>query len=483
VRTVETYPTPAVESDELLKSSQVIDLTSHLPEDDTLNKTLAAAGVTADAVLDIEAGRQRFAVVDISKAPSSRVRGGRAYRPFAPYVALGRNSPEVMELEETSPYMLLHLADNGTLTARALRKGEPIVLGRGTHAKDPKSARFEYAHSDYLSREHLTLFLGRDGRTLQIDDSSTNGTKLRYSTDTAAEKAVHQTTPPIYDHLREARPPKLEPNYRHAASMQPDELWAEKNNSGRYQDPSYVRNYQRVRTHIVETFKQGDLYKDSQAFTQFLKSTHHFLARTGDYGRLNFRDVPTDDYGEFREGGKRNARMGQARWTAELGEYYGDPYAQRFERGIPGSESFSEVSLPGIEERDLPYDVVRYDKDGNPKDVEDGGYEYVYPPASSIPEYIDQITSLGQQIEGAIKQGGVNPDAVLSLIARQYQYGAIVRPFNQINNSIFMQFANAQVKLLGYNGVTHGAMDIAAQRLQPDTFARYFIDRVKGVAE
>ena len=92
-----------------------------------------------------------------------------------------------------------------------------------------------------------------------------------------------------------------------------------------------------------------------------------------------------------------------------------------------------------------------------------------------------QYQKLGSEIAGSFDRTDVDKDYVLDLIARQYQYGANARPFAQINNSLFMELANMQIKLLGYEGMTHAQMDIVAQRIQPKAFSKYFIDRVKGV--
>ncbi len=65
---------------------------------------------------------------------------------------------------------------------------------------------------------------------------------------------------------------------------------------------------------------------------------------------------------------------------------------------------------------------------------------------------------------------------ILGKIAEHYQYAANARPFEQINNSLFMNEVNTLLKKAGMKSIPHGMLDHAAQRLQPETFKRYFVD-------
>lgn len=281
-----------------------------------------------------------------------------------------------------------------------------------------------------------------------------------------------------------------EPDYEAACSMHPDELWAEPGNNGREQDPLYVATYQKVRAELVDMFRSGNLYGSAGSFAGCLKRLHRSIAESGVYrpltGRLHLRP---EHYGEFdtRYGRFSNVRLGQSLAIVPIAQNFGDPYGAngRFGGGYPNTESMHVVELPGISPDNLPYDIVRYGADGQIKEIRDGeralysqgGYEYMYPDVEGVGEYLSRMQQIGDTIERAIKSGAPTTNEVLSLIAQQYQYGACGRPFVQINNSLLMQLANMQVKLLGLPGMTHGCMDIAAQRMQPGTFACYFVAR------
>ena len=276
-------------------------------------------------------------------------------------------------------------------------------------------------------------------------------------------------------------------DYAHALAMHPDELWAERDNGGRPQDPDYIRNYGAVREYLVGAFREGTLYSSPETFASYLKLAHGFLGKSGDYNRLSAQKLDPNEYGEFQAPGRSsNSRLSQSRWASEIAAMFGDAYGAngRFESGQPNSQDVWQLELPGISRDNIPYDVVRYDGKGNLKSLNhkkyvNNGYEYVYPDSAGAGEYMQQMQQLGRTIETATKEGGMNFDDVLALVAKQYQYGVSARPFKQINNSLFMQLANAQVKMLGFGGLTHGHMDIAAQRMRPDAFARYFTARVK----
>ncbi len=289
------------------------------------------------------------------------------------------------------------------------------------------------------------------------------------------------------------QPLRTIPHYNSARSMLPDELWTEPNNGGREQNPAYIGAYRRVRELLVDLFATGTLYASTEQFTESLQRLHKIIASSGVYqsptgrhhlepkyyGRLD------DRYGRFS-----NVRLAQARLIVPIAARFGDPYGadNRLQSGAPNSENSYVLRLPGIALDNLPYDVVRYDTSGLVREIRDGerdfypcgGYEYFYPDVKGVDEYLEQMYQLGTRIERAIKNGYADDREPLSLIAKQYQYGVCARPFVQINNSLFMQLVNMQLKLLGYAGITHGQMDIAAQRMQPSAFCRYVAARVEG---
>jgi hypothetical protein len=294
---------------------------------------------------------------------------------------------------------------------------------------------------------------------------------------------------PSREHRITTRPEQRRtPNYANARYVQPDELWRRRGNGGREITPDlreYIAVYRRVRDRTVDALERGDLYQSGAAFAAFLKSLHRTPGLAENYNRLNpSKPVDRHEIGMLRNelehwGQPWNSRTDDAREAIKVALEYGDPYgaSSRLERGRPNSTNEHLLRLPGIPERYLPRDTVSYDSAGYklPRD----GYTFVYPPSAAIPVYMSQIARLGQEIDAATRGGSQSYDEILRLIAQQYQYGAAIRPFAQINNSLFVNLANAQIKLLGLKGLTHESMDMVAQRVRPETFARYFVDRVR----
>ena len=61
-------------------------------------------------------------------------------------------------------------------------------------------------------------------------------------------------------------------------------------------------------------------------------------------------------------------------------------------------------------------------------------------------------------------------------MAEHFQYAANARPYSQINNSLYMNEINTLLQRAGMKVMPHSNLDVVAQRLQPETFKKYFID-------
>lgn len=232
-------------------------------------------------------------------------------------------------------------------------------------------------------------------------------------------------------------------------------------------DKDYINNQSKVRELFVDSILDGTLYSgdDPNVFIEKLKEAHRLANENGVYTRISKKNLNENQIGVFRPSRSTtiNRRKDEAIKVSQIAQRYSDPY---FDRGSYYKEKI--VVLENIDFKNLPWDFL------NKKNV----YAYWYPPAEAIPQYMKQMNILGKKIVEAIDDDNVDNREILKLIAKQYQYGAIIRPFVQVNNSLFMNLVNAQLKLLGYNGIPHGDLDFAAQRLQTANFVKYFIDEV-----
>ena len=267
-------------------------------------------------------------------------------------------------------------------------------------------------------------------------------------------------------------------DFDNAYDLHPDELCRQPNNDGQPLSQAYIDAYTTARWTLVNHLRSGALYKSTDDFTEVIKAVHHQLAEDSGYNDLNSSQLNPEHYGQFRGNNRLpNGRYNASLRAAQIGENYGDEYSiDRLQEGAAFTYSTLYQRLPGISKDNQVFDTVKYSET---REVYD--YRFYYPPGGeALDEYMDKIVELGQQVQYCDTFSNTGKGQALDLIARQYQYGACARPFRQINNSLFMLLANAQVKSLGFPGVTHAEMDLVAQRLQPDSFSRYFCDRVHG---
>lgn len=130
-----------------------------------------------------------------------------------------------------------------------------------------------------------------------------------------------------------------------------------------------------------------------------------------------------------------------------LAKKYHDPYTNK------GTQI---VNLPGINPAGLPMDIWK-----NKQVI------HYYP----SPKYFDEYLQMMKK--------KLEEKTTIKSIANYYQYGINMHMFENINQSLFANQANAMLKLLGLKPIEHGIIDFVAMRLQPKNFADYFIDEVK----
>lgn len=145
-----------------------------------------------------------------------------------------------------------------------------------------------------------------------------------------------------------------------------------------------------------------------------------------------------------------------------LARKYADPYLNK---GI------QTLYLPDISAAGLPRDQWR-----NSDNV-----IHYYPD----PKFFDQYLSVMEKTLEEFMENINNADKykLFLLIARYYQYAINMHMFEHVNQTLFCNQLNTMLKLIGLNPIEHGVLDFAAMRLQPESFAKYFIDEVKTNAK
>jgi hypothetical protein len=169
-------------------------------------------------------------------------------------------------------------------------------------------------------------------------------------------------------------------------------------------------------------------------------------------------------------------RRSQAEEVAKLAIRARDPYKDRFRKSHHGVVMYPK--LENIPDSQLPTDIVTGD------DFRE--YRLQYPAGAYVLEnYFRQVDIKHDDIKGKAYEHSSHetrrqqrPISVLGALAEQYQLLACIREFQGANNSLHMNLVNMYLKTMGLRGISHGNLDLVAQRFQPASFKRHFIRQV-----
>lgn len=228
---------------------------------------------------------------------------------------------------------------------------------------------------------------------------------------------------------------------------------------------AYWQNNAEARLVFDDYVNQGD-FSNGKAFKSMLKKSHRLAVEGSDGERRYYKKsgAPLGEDqlpgGEFHPGVMGGIRNEESAQVEKLAQKYGDPY--RLESDQPSQA----VQFPGIESKDQPNNMVML-----------GGQRHIYPTPKAFDAYFDQMQNRLDKLE---KLPPDAKDQKLQTIGEFYHYAANVRPFHNVNNSLFMNFTNSLLKRHGFKPVYHGLLDHAAHRLQPKAFNQYFKDWTQG---
>lgn len=139
-----------------------------------------------------------------------------------------------------------------------------------------------------------------------------------------------------------------------------------------------------------------------------------------------------------------------------LAQKYNDSYTNK------GTQM---IHLPGIDPNSYPMDKWKNNQ-----------VIHFYPDPKYFDQYLKIMKSKLEQF--VLKMDRKVDQGILEIIASYYQYGVNMHMFENVNQSLFANQANAMLKLLGLKPIEHGIIDFVAMRLQPENFKKYFIDEV-----
>ena len=241
--------------------------------------------------------------------------------------------------------------------------------------------------------------------------------------------------------------------------MDLDELCREKGNGGRPLPENYISNSKDVRQHFLDAMETGEYLESPESYIKVLNRGHE-LAYAGASGRSYYYQksghlARPDEINPGQIMGANvhpnNSRIEESQYVESIAKKYGDNYTL---------DEPSRVELPGISEEALPQNFAG---------------RHLYAPGSHYSEYFAEMYRTAKNSMNLIENGGSKAD-ILSAIAEHYQYAANLRCYNNINNSLFMNEVNTMLKKAGMPTMPQGMLDHVAQRFQPDSFKKYFID-------
>ena len=231
---------------------------------------------------------------------------------------------------------------------------------------------------------------------------------------------------------------------------------------------AYWQNNAEARLCMQNYLDKGN-FNNVQEFKGMLQQAHGLAVEgsTGDnryYAGRRGEILGSDQLpaGEFHSGVMGGVRVSVNEQVDGLAKKYGDPY-----RNHPDKPA-EPVHLSGIA------------NDGQPQNMPfmGAGQRHFYPGPEHFDNYFSQMQDRLKRLDSLPKDAP--KEVVLKNVAEFYQYAANVRPFFNVNNSLFMNMTNELLTRHGQKPVYHGILDHAAQRLQPEAFNRYFADWAQG---
>lgn len=236
-------------------------------------------------------------------------------------------------------------------------------------------------------------------------------------------------------------------------------------NDGKELNINYLENSAQTRLFFNNRIEGNTFAPDFETYKLNIETAHKLAygGATGEnlYYMKNGELLKMEAGREHQYSQLSNNYVEKAQDVDAIAQKYGDEYS---------STSISSPKLKGISDDALPVNMFTQHK---------------YPDSKHLDQYFQQMYRTANEAEQMIKRGIKTPaekKAFLEKLAEHYQYAANARPFEQINNSLFMNEINTMLSKAGMATMPHGILDHAAQRLQPDTFKKYFIDQYKETA-
>jgi hypothetical protein len=238
-------------------------------------------------------------------------------------------------------------------------------------------------------------------------------------------------------------------------------LVREKGNKGLQIPLKYRQNSAEARFRMEQAMNDGS-YNSLQSYKKAMQEAHD----------ISYRGCSGNNYYYEKRGQLLKINGGKVRGTGVLKSYYPLEADRIVAVGRDYNATYIGAGRQGYRNQ--------IELEGIPNDAQPGNAEKVhfYPDGKYMDLYFKRMQETGKEVLNLIKSGAPHQHIVTN-IAKHYQCAANARPFEQINNSLFMNEVNLMLRRAGLHEIPHGILDHAAQRLQPQTFQQYFINYVE----
>ena len=229
-------------------------------------------------------------------------------------------------------------------------------------------------------------------------------------------------------------------------------------NNGKPIDDNYLKTSKEVRYCLNKAINTGEYTQSFEDYKNLICKAHS-IAYCGYSGneywyKKNNQIIKIEPYNIRYKDGLLKSSYGEHAFEVEnIAKKYGDPYRA-------SNKNVTTVKLKNISSAAMPIN---------------SSYTHIYPSGIYMDEYFKNMYETSKQAIQLIHNNAPQK-MILDKIAEHYQYAVNARPFERINNSLFMNEANTLLKKAGMSAIPHGILDHVAQRLQPETFKKYFKD-------
>ena len=335
------------------------------------------------------------------------------------------------------------------------------------HVQPPKANQQQTINQQM---QNLETTMQHNGFSAAGSRQVTGGTEVTYIKASTGERCIvkidanGKATTVANDFLpvSQMTPAQRKASFQQRAQRQDmdlDELCRERGNGGRTLPENYISNSKEIRQHFLDAMETGEYLASPQSYIRTMNRGHE-LAFAGSNGTSYYYNKnghlarpdeinPGEIMGAYVH--PSNARVEESQFVESIARKYGDEYTL---------DKASSVKLPGISREALPENL---------------NGRHWYAPGTHYSEYFGEMYRTAKNCMNLIEQGASQSE-ILGAIAEHYQYAANLRCYNNINNSLFMNEVNTMLKKANMPTMPQGMLDHVAQRFQPDSFKKYFID-------